>query len=98
MIVREHREQQQDSVHHPSIMMSIGMLRRSFLSAALLLSSAAHGQNAGGLRQQAEALKAKGDAAGALAVFEKAAAADPKSADIEDQIGFLLAVLKRAPE
>src|SRR5689334_11301854 len=43
----------------------------------------------------AEALKARGDAAGALAVLEKI---QPKTARVEDETGFLLAVLNRGPE
>src|SRR3974390_1919222 len=50
------------------------------------------------LKKQASALKAKGDASGALASYEKAAAAAPQSAEIQDEIGFLLAVLKRNGE
>src|SRR5580692_7656486 len=65
---------------------------------AALLSLAAKGQSALELKQQADALKARGDAAGALDLTEKAAEADPKSAELEDEIGFLLAVLKRNPE
>ena len=47
---------------------------------------------------QAEQLKSKGDAAGALIGFQQAAAIDPKSARFEDEIGFLLAVLNRRDE
>src|ERR1700733_8600219 len=70
---------------------------RGILVAALL-SLSAKGQAAAELKQQADALKARGDAAGALELTEKAAEADPKSAALEDEIGFLLAVLKRSPE
>lgn len=49
-------------------------------------------------RAQARAMKAKGDAAGALAAFEQAATAEPKAADLRDEIGFLLAVLGRRDE
>jgi tetratricopeptide (TPR) repeat protein len=49
-------------------------------------------------RAQAKALKAKGDAAGALATFEKAAQAEPGAADLRDEIGFLLAVQGRNGE
>src|SRR5436853_6691010 len=41
------------------------------------------------------ALEKKGDAQGALAAWRKATKLDPKSALIEEHIGFLLAVLKR---
>src|SRR3981081_3064852 len=50
------------------------------------------------MEQRARQLKAQGDAAGALAAFEKAAALDPKSAKLQDEIGFLLAVLQRPVE
>lgn len=46
-------------------------------------------------RAEADALKTKGDAEGALAVLQRAAAAAAPSAAIEDEIGFLLAVLNR---
>src|ERR1019366_6964395 len=67
-----------------------------FLGACL--SIAAAGQPAAQLKQQAEALKARGDAAGGLALIGRAAAANPKSAEVEDETGFLLAVLQRSPE
>ena len=44
---------------------------------------------------QATALKAKGDAANALAAFEQAGILNPKSAYIQDEIGFLLAVQRQ---
>ena len=50
------------------------------------------------VESRAAALKAKGDAAGALAAYEEAASLDPKSARFQDEIGFLLAVLKRGDE
>jgi tetratricopeptide (TPR) repeat protein len=65
---------------------------------AACLSVAANGQTAAEFKQQADARKASGDAAGALEFMEKAAEADPNSAGLEDEIGFLLAVLKRNPE
>ena len=46
-------------------------------------------------RAQGHALKAKGDATGALAAFEKAAEREPQAADLADEIGFLLAVQGR---
>src|ERR1035438_4400054 len=79
-----------------SIITTSSMFRRILFAA--LLSVAANGQTAAELKQQADALKARGDAAGALALTEKAAEADPKSAALEDEIGFLLAVLKRSQE
>src|SRR5437763_9670800 len=63
------------------------------LRAALLLLAGSlilYGQEARALE-----LKARGDAAGALAAWEKAAEANPKSARIQDEIGFLLAVLNK---
>ena len=50
------------------------------------------------MEARAAAAKARGDAAGALAAYEEAAALDPKSARLQDEIGFLLAVLNRRPE
>ena len=50
------------------------------------------------LESRARELKARGDAAGSLEAWQKAAALDPKSAAIQDEIGFLLAVLNRRQE
>jgi tetratricopeptide (TPR) repeat protein len=50
------------------------------------------------IEARAAALKNGGDAAGALAAFEKAAALDPGSPRLQDEIGFLLAVLNRREE
>src|SRR5260370_22513369 len=50
------------------------------------------------LESRARELKARGDAAGSLEAWQKAAALDPKSASIQDEIGFLLAVLNRRQE
>src|SRR5690349_5987202 len=50
------------------------------------------------IEARAARLKAGGDAAGSLAEWQKAAALDPKSANIEDEVGFLLAVLQRHGE
>jgi len=60
--------------------------------------SIASGQTLAELEADAASLKAKGDAAGALALFQKASAVAPESARIQDEIGFLLAVLKRPSE
>ena len=60
-----------------------------------LLSAASSVQE---LEAKATALKLKGDAAGALAAYEQAAELDPKSARVQDEIGFLLAVLNRRME
>src|ERR1039458_7887711 len=81
----------------PSIMTARVILRRMFLFAACFWV-AAYGQTASELKQQADALKARGDAAGALELIQKAAEADPKSAGLEDEIGFLLAVLKHSQD
>src|SRR5262245_1120619 len=48
--------------------------------------------------RQGRALKAKGDAASALSAFERALALDPNSAEVEDEIGFLLAATNRGAE
>ena len=50
------------------------------------------------LEAHARELKTRGDAAGSLDAWQKAAALDPKSAAIQDEIGFLLAVLNRRQE
>src|SRR5277367_466775 len=81
----------------PSIITTSSMSCRILFFAACL-AAAANGQTASELKEQADALKARGDAAGALILTQKAAEADPKSAALEDEIGFLLAVLKRSPE
>src|SRR5262249_59999938 len=47
------------------------------------------------IESRALELKARGDAAGALAAWEQAAELDPKSARIQDEIGFLQVVLNR---
>ena len=66
------------------------------LAAAALL--AAQQPQLRDLESQAAAARARGDASGALAAWQKAAALDPKSARIQDEIGFLLAVLNRRDE
>src|SRR5215217_7618615 len=50
------------------------------------------------LKSQAKARKQSGDARGALELFNKLAEVEPASADIEDEIGFLLAVLNQPAE
>jgi len=50
------------------------------------------------LEDRGAALKAKGDAAGAMAVYQEAARLDPQSAHLQDEVGFLLAVLNRREE
>src|SRR5205823_6435713 len=47
---------------------------------------------------RATELKMRGDAAGALAAWEQAAAVYPRSPRVQDEIGFLLAVLQRRTE
>ena len=65
----------------------------------LLLSGILSGQETlSQLEARAAALKARGDAAGALAAWEKAAEIAPRSARVQDEIGFLLAVLNRRQE
>src|SRR6058998_2380168 len=44
------------------------------------------------LESRAAELKSRGDVGGSLAALRRAAALDPRSARIEDEIGFLLAV------
>src|SRR5215472_2264304 len=72
------------------------MLRPSLV--LFLLVIAVHAQDLRQIEDRAAELKSHGDAAGALAEWQKAAALDPKSARIQDEIGFLLAVLQRHAE
>src|SRR5262249_31698079 len=74
-------------------------IRPSFLALLVLASLPAFAQQS--LQQieaQARQLTAHGDAAGALAEWQKAESLDPKSARVQHEIGFLLAVLQRQPE
>src|SRR5579884_2753230 len=73
------------------------MLRRLLTSylAIVLSVTAVAADRLKDIESRAAELKAKGDAAGALAAYENAAALDPKSARYQDEIGFLLAVLGR---
>jgi len=67
----------------------------------LALSAPLHAQQPQQLRDlesQASAARSRGDAAAALAAWQQAAALDPNSARIQDEIGFLLAVLNRRDE
>ena len=64
----------------------------------LFVLAAAAGLLAAQPRVEGRALKAKGDAAGALAVLERAAVLEPNAADLRDEIGFLLAVQGRQSE
>jgi Flp pilus assembly protein TadD len=50
------------------------------------------------LESRAISLKSKGDAAGALAVYQEAAILTPQLARLQDEIGFLLVVLNRQAE
>src|SRR5215472_1038894 len=69
------------------------MLRPSLV--LFLLVIAVHAQDLRQIEDRAAELKSHGDAAGALAEWQKAAALDPKSARVQDEVGFLLAVLQR---
>src|SRR5262249_13566816 len=73
------------------------MLIRWIVAAACavaLLSA----ETAGEWLRQGRTSKAKGDTVSALAAFERAQALDPNSAEIEDEIGFLLAAVNRGAE
>ena len=50
------------------------------------------------IESRALSLERSGDARGALSLWEKAATLNPKSASIQDHVGFLLAVLNRREE
>src|SRR4051812_9527342 len=65
---------------------------------ALLLTQVSGATTAAELRSQAQALKKRGDAKGALEAYRRAAALEPASAELEDEIGFLYAVLKQTDD
>src|SRR5437879_4242183 len=71
---------------------------RSTLAALVLLPMATGTETAADYVKQGQAFKAKGDAAAALRAFERALSLDPKSAQIEDEIGFVLAAVNRREE
>src|SRR5579872_7299073 len=68
---------------------------------SLFTAAISFAQNSEDLQQritEGRALMAKGDALGALDAFRKAIVLSPQSAELHDQAGFLLAVLKRGVE
>src|SRR5215475_1747840 len=74
-----------------------GSLCFIFLLAAIALT--ARGQETlNQIESRAVELKSRGDAAGSLAAWRQAATLDPKSARIQDEIGFLLVVLTQREE
>src|SRR5260370_14941155 len=74
------------------------MTARTILCAALACGFLGAGETAAEWIRQGRAYKARGDANAAVRAFEKAAALDPKSAEVEDEIGFLLAATNRQSE
>src|SRR5713226_5580201 len=68
------------------------------LLCTVVVTSAESPEKLQQLVAQGRALIAKGDAAGALEAFHKASDLAPKSAELHDEVGFLLAVLKRGAE
>ena len=64
----------------------------------LVLAAAVCAQPLPDRLREAAAKKAQGDAPGALAAYEEAARLAPKSAEVQHEIGFLMAVLKRPQE
>src|SRR5215831_8614227 len=77
---------------------SIGVHLRLSVAVLCLFATALGQESLKQIETRAAELKARGDAAGSLAEWEKAAAIDPKSARIQHEIGFLLAVLQRQSE
>src|SRR4051794_5443214 len=73
-------------------------MNRLLLAYLILVALPAHSETLQEVKSRAAALKAKGDAAGALAAYEKAAELAPRAAEIQDEIGFLLAATKRTDE
>src|SRR5260370_21206269 len=74
------------------------MPARTSQGAALKCSFVGAGESAAEWIRQGRASKVRGDAAAALRAFEKASSLDPKSAEVEDEIGFLLAATNRQSE
>src|ERR1700687_3711888 len=74
------------------------MLSRAITGGVLLCSSLLGFETATEWVRQGQAFKAKGDAAPALHAFEQALLLDPKSADIEDEVGFLTAAMNRSAD
>ncbi len=64
------------------------MLSRAIIGGLLLCSFLAGFETATEWVRQGRAFKAKGDAASALHAFEQALLLDPKSAEIEDEVGW----------
>ena len=78
--------------------MAVVRMNTGLAVLALAATSLAPGESLAELRARADSQKARGDAAAALATLQTAAALAPASGEIQGEIGFLLAVLKRAGE
>src|SRR5260370_10878972 len=74
------------------------MLSRAIIGGVLLCCFLAGFETAAESVRQGRSFKAKGDAASALHAFEQALSLDPQSAEIEDEVGFLLAAMNRASD
>src|SRR5579864_1390566 len=74
------------------------MVARNILCAIFACFVLVAAENAAEWVRQGRDFKAKGDAVAALRAFERASSLDPASAEIEDEIGFLLAATGRASE
>src|SRR5438132_1090078 len=76
----------------------VPMASLRILCTVIVFVLQAGAENAADWVRQARDFKAKGDAASALRAFERANSLDPASAEIEDEIGFLLAATNRQSE
>src|SRR6266436_4823679 len=71
------------------------MAARTIVCAVFVCLVLAGAESAAEWVRQGREFKAKGDAAAALRAFERASSLDPASAEIEDEVGFLLAATSR---
>lgn len=69
-----------------------------YLAVALGLTSILYAQSQADLANQAEALLRSGDTQNGIALLNQAAQASSATAESEDHIGFLLAVVGRGPD
>src|SRR5438034_3931446 len=74
------------------------MSARTIACAVFVCLVLAGAESAAQWVRQGREFKATGDAAAALRAFERALALDPESAEIEDEVGFLLAATGRPSE
>ncbi len=91
-------QERQYSGQHQTIIIGTAMLSGKIASGLVLCWALCAADTAADWVRQGQASRAKGDAAAALQAFEKALSLDPKSPQIEDEIGFILAATNRRDE